>query len=85
MTINEDTPRRLTKGRANAMLDIFSLGLMLERDRIELDFGVTFNADGTLDTDAELLPPGDLELLARRLDALAAALDAATIFRQRYT
>jgi len=87
MTINEDTPRRLTKGRAKAMLEIYRIGLFAERTQLEDEYGIMFNRDGTIELpdDPELMAPGELDGLNEALTRLNDAAAAATIFRQRYT
>jgi hypothetical protein len=77
-------PIRLTKKRADALLTIFGRGLDEERASLEDEYGITFLRDGTLDVEAELLEPGDLEVLNGRLEQLTDALAASSIIRRRY-
>lgn len=87
MTTSEDAPRRLTKGRAKAMLEIYRTGLLAERNQLEREYGIMFNRDGTVELpdDPELMVPGELDGLPEALERLADATAAAQIIRRRYT
>ncbi len=81
-------PKRMTKERAQALIEIFELGYYAEQRSIEETFGVKFNKDGTIDPEEveldELAEPGSLENLTERLSQLATALAAEQIFYRRY-
>ncbi len=83
--MSDDDPRRMTRERAVAFLDVFNLGVQSERDSISEAYGVRFAADGSLVvTDEELAEPGSLDGLGDRLRPLTDALKAEQIFYRRY-
>jgi len=80
-------PIRITKKRANALLEILSKGVEAERSSIEEAFGVKFEVDGTLvvsDDDFDLLDSGQKDEFISRLDKLSDANEASEIFYRRY-
>lgn len=80
-------PIRLTKRRAEAMLQAFHWGIESERRSIEEAYGVQFNKDGTLNLSEEefsLFSGDEASELMARLEDLTDALSAAVIFRRRY-
>jgi hypothetical protein len=83
--MSSDDPRRMTRERAVAFLDVFAVGLAEERASISEQFGVKFNDDGTLEVeDDDLAEPGSLDGLTERLAPLTDALKAEQIFYRRY-
>lgn len=81
-------PTRLTKERANALLDFVDRGLADERDSLSQLFGLRFDQNGKLDLEEnsfELFEPGELDELRERLDLMERANAAAIIIQRRYT
>lgn len=83
----QSEPIRLTKHRAQVLLELAERGLEEERREIEQQFDLRFNADGTLslqEVDFKLIDPGRQEELAYRLIRLTSGVAAIVIFRRRY-
>lgn len=83
----QSEPVRLTKHRAQVLLDMAENGIEAERYEIKQTFGVHFNSDGTLsltEDEFNLLDPDRREELAYRLTRLTAAVAAISIFQRRY-
>lgn len=79
-------PQRISKRRAAALLTIIEAGFADEVSWISERFGVSFNHDGTVNWNGDVLVTDEEQReLRERLDTLNEARAAASIFTRRYT